>query len=163
MSEVDNNVMLKDLLDWDSIMQQPRYAGGHTEVMGHLFRDCVILAKHVQDDYQGTVGYVYMIYFGTNFCEVVIVTDSFGSCGGCDSWEGADDESARNMCIQLANNAHRFKDIDSTVEFLKCCHEDRAAYYDVCSVAPDLLASLEETRTKMRSGDFSAFGPARDL
>src|ERR1035437_9853626 len=92
-------IMLKDLLNWDKIMTADRYAGGHSEVMENLFRNSKVVGSYIQDDYQGSEAFAYKIA-GKKY---VLVVDYFGSCSGCDSWEGASDEEAKNMCIQLAN------------------------------------------------------------
>jgi hypothetical protein len=139
--------MLKDCLDWDRIMKTQRYAGGHTGVMDVLFKNSHVLTSHVEDDYSGTVGYVYLIYDFHSIAKIVVISDSFGSCSGCDSWEDSSDEDARNLCIQLANNAHLFDSIQEAVTFLKNIvankDNDNAHHYDLIGIAAVLANNLE--------------------
>lgn len=119
--------MLKDLLDWEQIMVAPRYAGGHTEVMESLFKGARIVASWVDNDYQGSEAFAYLLPDGRYVC----LTDSFGSCSGCDSWEDSSDTEARNMCISLANDAHVFDTLDEMLEFIKGdVPNDKAAYWN---------------------------------
>lgn len=150
-----DDMMLKDFLDWPTIMAQYRSAGGHHEIMGNLFTNCAILASYTQDDYQGELGYIYLVYFGTNYAKVAIITDYFGSCSGCDMWEDASDDDVRSMCIALANNARLFDTIDDAKEYLETCN--KAESWGIASLATGLLESLEETRKQMNEEDFRAF------
>ena len=143
--------MLKDRLDWQRIMVQPRYAGGHEEVMKVLFKDAEVIARYIEDDYQGAEGFVYRL---KDTGEIVVVSDSFGSCSGCDSWEGATDEEARRLCIELANNAHVFASIEEAIRFLgESVPEDKGAYWDLHEVAPFLAAELRKCLTAAEGGD----------
>lgn len=139
--------MLKDRLDWERIMAQPRYAGGHKEVMEVLFRDSEVIAGYVERNWQGCEGFVYRLH---DTGEIVIVSDYFGSCSGCDSWEGATDGDARRLCIGLANNAHVFASIQDAIRFLESVPEDEGAYWDLRDVAPYLA---DELRKRLASGE----------
>jgi len=128
------DLMLKDMLDWDKIMIQPRYAGGHTEIMESLFKDSMVIAEYCSGDYQGMVGYIYAVWYGPDFFKLVVLTDYYGSCSGCDSWEDADDESVKNMCVTLANNAHMFDTPEELEKFLgEEVPSDEGAYWDLRS------------------------------
>jgi hypothetical protein len=151
----ERDIMLKDLLNWPAIMVQPRYGGSHQDIMENLFTNCAILASYIESDYQGELGYIYLVYFGTDYAKVAIITDYFGSCSGCDAWDGADDDDARDLCIALANNARLFDTIDEAKEYLETC--DKATSWGIASVASGLLESLEETRKQMSEEDFRAF------
>ena len=97
-----NLAQLDSWIDWDGVMAAPRYAGGHSEVMCELFRLPVeIIASYIQDDYQGEEAFAYRFPDGS----VVLITDWFGSCSGCDMWEDSTDEEARAMVLALVHNA----------------------------------------------------------
>lgn len=134
--------MLKDQLNWSLIMTQPRNAGGHTEIMDCLFTDAKVLASVVEDDCQGTLGYVYQL---TNN-DIAIVSDYFGSCSGCDSYENASDAEVRNLCIQLANNAHVFPNTREAFLFLREAKQDNAAYFELKGLVDPLIKELYKNR-----------------
>lgn len=142
--------MLKDRLDWERIMVQPRYAGGHEEVMEVLFKDAEVIARYIENAYQGSEGYVYRL---KDTGEIVVVSDFFGSCSGCDAWEGAADEEARRLCVELANNAHVFASIQDTIAFLeKSVPENKGTYWDLYDVAPFLAEELKKQRPDLPDG-----------
>ncbi len=87
------------------------------------------------------------MYDFQNFAKIVIVSDYFGSCSGCDGWEDADDETVRNMCIQLANNSHMFDSLKEAVDFLKMVVESEdSAYWDLRNLAGPLIIELEKVK-----------------
>ena len=134
--------MLKDIINWDVVMTQPRTAGGHQEIMDKLFINAEVLAKHVQNDYQGELGYVYQL----EDKRVVITNDYFGSCSGCDAYEDSTDEQLRNLCIQLANNSRTFENIPEAMNFLRSVKQDHAIYYDMRNVVTPLISELYKNR-----------------
>jgi len=136
----DKDLMLKDLLDWEQIMIQPRYAGGHEEVMKVLFRGATVLASFVEDDYDGQLGFVYKVPWNDTE-KVALVTDYFGSCSGCDAWEDADDETARELCLALANNAKLFRTIADAIAYLRTI--DPAEAYGLIRIAAPLLEQIQ--------------------
>lgn len=116
--------MLKDFLDWDRIMKAPRSAGGHSDVMDVLFINGIVLGNVSSNDYQGNIGYAYLVYDFERVAKIVVISDSYGSCSGCDGWEDAGDESVRQMCTNLANDAHSFESIEEAIEWLKQAAND---------------------------------------
>jgi hypothetical protein len=123
--------MLKDLLNWEKIMNEPRCAGGHSDIMNNLFMNAKVVASHIENEYQGNEAFAYKIANG----RYVLVTDYFGSCSGCDAWEDASNEEVRNLCIQLANNAHEFKSVGRMIDFI-IEHSDSAELYDIRHAVP---------------------------
>jgi len=117
--KIMTSIMLKDLINWDKVMKAPRFAGGHHEIFEVLFKNQEIICSACTGDYQGTVAYIYIVYDWTEYAKFVIINDYYGSCSGCDSWEGATDEDARNMCIGMANNAHSFDTPEEVISFLE--------------------------------------------
>jgi hypothetical protein len=103
-----------DSIDWESVMEAPRYAGGHVEVMQTMFGNkATVIAEYIEDDYQGSEAFAYEFEDGT----IAIITDTFGSCSGCDSWEDASDADARSLVKQLAINARLFPNRAEAREF----------------------------------------------
>jgi len=126
-----------DAVDWVAAMAAPRYAGGHEDVMRSLFgSNAVVIAEWIEDNYDGCIAFAYEFSDGT----VAIITDSFGSCNGCDSWEGATDDEARHMINELAINARLFPDRWSALEF--CEHEAGSAEQYTLSAAKNLSEQL---------------------
>ncbi len=132
--------MLKDRLNWSEIMVQPRYAGGHEEIMRVLFKDSKVLFEFVEDDYEGTEAFVYEIDGN-----IILVTDYFGSCSGCDAYEFCTDEELKNLVIQLANNAQIFRTKEGLKNFLSVdVKEEPGSYYAEGTIAGEVLAWLED-------------------
>ena len=98
----------KDLVNWTEVMSASRCAGGHVEVMESIFEGkAKVCASWIEGDYQGDEAFAYLFPDGT----VAIMTDSFGSCSGCDSWEDANDDDVRLMVESLVNSARVFHDV----------------------------------------------------
>lgn len=112
---------LQEKLNWDVLMDLPRYAGGHDDQMTNLFKDATLIAHWNEGDYQGSVATcMYIKDFG-----YAIYNDYYGSCSGCDAWESASDEEVRHMCIGLSNGAYIFEHIDDVIKYL---NNDRDNY-----------------------------------
>lgn len=134
---------LKDLVNWNEVMKQPRRAGGHTEVMENLFIGAEILASYVENDYQGSEAYVYKLPDG----KIALVNDYFGSCSGCDSWEDASDEYAKSLIIELCNNAKVVNNIQEAIDYLKETQTNTGTYYDWSNLSDQILTQLESKNT----------------
>lgn len=138
--------MLKEKIDWEIVMKMSRCAGGHVSIMQSLFKNATIIVEFIENDYQGTEGFIYQLDD-----EFIFITDYFGSCSGCDAWEDATDEEARNMCIQLANNAQRFDSFQSLFNFLEVeVEKDKGSYYGESLVSKELLKELKKNIVLMR-------------
>ena len=97
---------LSELIDWDGVLAQPRYAGGHEEVMRAIFgTNSKVIAWHSSGDYQGEVAIAHKLKDG----RVVLMTDYYGSCSGCDAWEDSTEQDARKMINDLVQGAKVFK------------------------------------------------------
>jgi len=108
------------MIDWEKLMQYPRYAGGHDQQMIGLFKDNTLIAHWNENDYQGMVATCVRLSDG----KYVIYNDYYGSCSGCDSWEGASDDDVRSMCISLSNSAYVFENISEVISYLKSGNKD---------------------------------------
>lgn len=143
--------MLKDFLDWDRILKQRGSAGGHSEIMDVLFINGVVLAHVSDSDWQGNIGYAYLVYGYTHTAKIVLISDSYGSCSGCDQWEDATGDSLRQLCTNLANDAHTFDSIEEAISWLRLATAD-ATYYEWHSLgyalADELEKKLEEIKQK---------------
>lgn len=115
---------LQKQINWEVLMELPRYAGGHDCQMKELFKGAEVIAHFNEGDYQGQVATCVKLEDG----RFAIYNDYYGSCSGCDAWEDADDESVKRMCINLSNSTYVFKKLKDVVEFLQDCiseDEDR--------------------------------------
>jgi len=126
-------------------MQLPRYAGGHDEQMIFLFKDSELIAHWNEEDYQGMVATCVKLSNG----KYAIYNDYYGSCSGCDSWEGASDEEVKSMCIDLANGAYIFSSLDDVKTFLSDeSNENKEGNYDwfnnYSDTAKKLLAEINK-------------------
>ncbi len=117
-------MMLKDLLDWDKILEAPRGAGGHEDIMTVLFKDAVVIASYIEDGWQGTEAFAYHLADD----RYVLVTDYFGSCGGCDNYESASNEEIHELCVALANNARIFDSLDEMINYIEGVEEEAGSY-----------------------------------
>lgn len=110
------NLILEPLIDWPLVLSQPRYAGGHEEVMRNIFgKNAEVLDFWNEGDWQGTIAIAYKFPNG----EVAIMTDYYGSCSGCDSWEDSTEEDARNMILGLCGSAKQFDSVELAKEWIK--------------------------------------------
>lgn len=109
---------LQSLIDWEKLMPMSRYAGGHDDQMKGLFKNVLVIAHWNEGDYQGQVATCVKLNEGKYKDHLAIYNDYYGSCSGCDSWDGAGDSEVRKLCIDLSNSAYLFKHIDDVKEFL---------------------------------------------
>lgn len=109
------NADLIEMIDIDRILKMSRYAGGHDEQMKGLLKDVIVWVHWNEGDYEGNVATIVGLETG----EVVVYSDYYGSCSGCDAWEDASDEDVKRMCIQLAGTAKIFKNLKEAILFLK--------------------------------------------
>lgn len=130
-------IPMHEYIDWDRVMAAKRYAGGHEEVMNVLFKDATVVAGYVQHDYQGDEAFAYRMQDG----RYVIVTDSFGSCGGCDAWEDASDDNARSLVHEIASHARVFDSLTELCDWLDSDAPGTSDHYLV-GVAKNLLPEL---------------------
>lgn len=124
-----------DLVNWDAALAAPRAAGGHDEMMLALYTGRgEVIAKWNEGDYQGEIAYAYLLPGGV----VAIITDYYGSCGGCDSWEDAGDDDARKLITSIVTSARVFETRSEAAEWAASIkHDDysgedyphRAAWY----------------------------------
>jgi hypothetical protein len=105
---------MQALINWDEIMEMDRWAGGHDEQMKGLFKNAEVIGHWNEGDYQGMVATCVKLPNG----KYAIYNDYYGSCSGCDAWEGASDENVKSMCVDLANGAYIFESIEDVKAFL---------------------------------------------
>ena len=91
-------------MDCDNLLKMSRYAGGHDEQMQGLIKKAKVIAHWNEGDYQGTVATILKV----NSTTFIVYSDYYGSCGGCDAWEDASDESVKSMCRHLVYTAKIF-------------------------------------------------------
>jgi len=132
---------LQSLIDWDNIMKMDRYAGGHDDQMQGLFKDSEVIAHWKSGDWQGMVATCVKLPTG----EYVIYNDYYGSCSGCDAWDGACDDDVKKLCIDLANSAYVFKSIEDVKNFLSDTSEsNRDGNYDWFKAEDSASGLLQE-------------------
>jgi hypothetical protein len=120
-----NKQQILDSIDWLKVMQAPRNAGGHEEVFENIFGgNAVVIAKFIQNDYQGDEAFAFQFQDGT----IAIMTDYFGSCSVCDSWEDANDEEAMNLIISMVTSSRIFGTLDEAIEYCENAEDDACDY-----------------------------------
>jgi hypothetical protein len=113
---------LLGLIDWPTAMAAPRCSGGHQEVLGAIFGDnAKVIAEWTENGYSGEVIFAYQFKDG----HVAIISDSFGSCSGCDSWENTGDDEAKRMIISLVDSCRLF--INVFAAYVYCEKEANSA------------------------------------
>ena len=127
---------MQSLIDWEHIMPMERYAGGHDDQMKGLYKGAKVIGHYNENDYQGMVATCVKLPDG----RFVIYNDYYGSCSGCDSWDGASDDEVRKLCIDLANGSFIFQNLKDVVEYLK------AARDELKDVSGEYVASYEWQR-----------------
>jgi hypothetical protein len=132
---------MQKLIDWDAIMPLNRRPSGHDEHMQQLFKGATVIGHWNEGDYQGVVATCVKLEDG----RYAIYNDYYGSCSGCDSWSGADDDSVQKLCIDLANGAYVFQCYDDVIEFLESGEGNPKWFERGCGPAPakELLAKIK--------------------
>lgn len=148
---------LQSLIDWEKIMPMPREAGGHNEQMKGLFKGATVIAHWNEGDWQGTVATCVKLPDG----RFLVYNDYYGSCYGCDAWDGAMDNDVKKLCIDLANSAYIFDSLEDVVTFLS---QEKFDSYEWGECAKPLLerinvwcfiCSLERIGFKQKKDSFS--------
>ena len=130
---------LLNLIDWDLVMKAPRGAGGHDEVMQSIFGSNAIVVAHWNEgDYQGGVMTAYLFADDS----VGIISDSYGSCSGCDSWEDSTDKDARGMIISLVDSCRLCTNMEEAIDF--CATVEDRAYDYLYNGAVHLMDTLKK-------------------
>ena len=130
---------LLNLIDWDLVMKAPREEGGHDEVMQSIFgSNADVIAHWNEGDYQGTVMTAYLFPDDS----VSIISDSYGSCSGCDSWSGASDEDAKSFITSIVDSCRLCSSLEEAVIF--CETVDSRAYDYLFNGAVNLVGSLKK-------------------
>ena len=139
--------MLKDFIDWDVMMALERYAGSHTRNLSGLFLHSQVIAEATEGDYSGSDGMVYLFTPPNPGApaKIVLLSDYFGSCSGCDSWEDATDKDFKALMIAIANNARMFDSIEECIEYL----ESGDKGYEFEDLSDDLIKELKEVKIKV--------------
>lgn len=105
---------LVESINWDAVMEQPRYAGGHDEIMLSVFDGAAeVIAHYNSGGYDGDVATAWKFPCGT----VAIITDYYGSCSGCDAYEDASDEDLRRLVSNMVGSARIFDTPEDAAKF----------------------------------------------
>ncbi len=132
---------LQKQINWDAIMKMERCAGGHDEQMKGLFKNVDVIAHWNEGGWQGMVATCVRFNKGKFKGKYGIYNDYYGSCSGCDSWEGATDENVRVMCIGLSNGTYIFKTLDDVRTYLENPEKD-SDWTSWSNVASNLLSNI---------------------
>ena len=130
---------LQKQIDWHNIMKMERYAGGHDDQMRGLFKNVTVIGHYNDGDCQGRVATCVRFDKGVFKGKYAIYNDYYGSCSGCDAWEGATDEEVKSMCVNLSNSAYIFKSLDAVKAFLGSVDDYR---HDWHGLSKDLLSEI---------------------
>jgi len=129
---------IKELINWVAVLAAPRSAGGHTDAMEAIFEgNAKVCASWVEKDYTGSEAFAYLFPDGT----VVIMTDYFGSCAGCDAWEDATDDDVKLMVESLVNSSRVFDNAEEAYHF--CLTETKTAEQYPVKEAAHLINDME--------------------
>lgn len=132
---------LQEIIDWPTVLKQDRCAGGHRAVMSNIFSetDAKVIAWYQDDVYEGELAIAYQFYKDGTIC---LITDYFGSCSGCDAWEGADNEEAESQIRTLVANSRVFKCIRASLDFLNNDIDNKPENFGL-RVATNLIDTLK--------------------
>lgn len=145
---------LEQLIDWSTVMQQPRSAGGHWSVMEAIFgNNASVIATWDTNDYQGNIAIAYQLSDGC----VVLMTDYYGSCSGCDAWEDASDEDARQMILDLVHGSKHFPSIEEAIDWCSSLDlQKNPEYYsfrDVVNLVQEMTDYMAKAEAKAEAED----------
>ena len=131
---------LEKYIDWELVMKQPRYAGGHDDIMKNIFgSNAKVIAEWIEDGYQGSEAFAYQFNDGT----IVLATDYFGSCSGCDNWDGATDEEAKGLIREIISSSRVFPSVSEALLFCEGKLEGFEYPFESCS---NLVEQLKQQK-----------------
>jgi len=135
------------LIDWENVMKAPRYSGGHSEIMNSIFgKNAEVIAYHQDDDYQGELIYAYYFPDGT----IAFISDYFGSCSGCDSWDDASNEDAMNMITSLVSSSRLCKTFTDAISFCETgCKEAEQFSHGRAEYLKDKLIECKQNKLNL--------------
>lgn len=146
------SVKMVDFIDWKTMLDPDvtkRYAGSHVEHLSNLFLHSQMIASETSGDYQGYD--VVVILFTPPIPHVdpkiIIVSDYYGSCSGCDAWEDASDESLKKLLISISNNARLFDTFDETIKYLQSI--TREEQYELFPFKDNLIKQVTEAERNL--------------
>ena len=141
---------LLDRINWPAVMAAPRMAGGHEDVQDAIFEGQAIQHSFwTSGDYQGCTAVAWLFPGG----RVVIMTDSYGSCSGCDSWEDASDDDAKALVTTTVTSARCFKSLKEAREWQLTLSDDYGAedYHFRDAAKLDLSVPSEQVQIDLAS------------
>lgn len=105
---------IEQFIAWDHVMTLPRYAGGHDEIMKGIFGDeKTTVSFWNEGDYQGAVAVAHKLEDG----RIVVMTDYYGSCSGCDAYEAAGDDEVKRLVTGMVQSSRVFNSIEDASEW----------------------------------------------
>ena len=136
--------MLKDLINWEEVMKQPRNSRGYKEVMDKLFDNVTVLGYHIDNKHIGEIGYVYKLEDD----RIIITNGIFKTDPELEEYQQIKhtDDELKTMCVEIVNNAIVFDSIQETIGFLRSVKEDQAVNYNLRKLAKPLIADLYKNR-----------------
>jgi predicted ATP-dependent serine protease len=72
------------------------------------------------------------------------MTDYYGSCSGCDAWDGACEEDARRMINDLVTNAKIFDNRKKAIKWIKNLDSSKEPWNYPFESAKHLITDLEK-------------------
>ena len=103
-----------ELMNTEELLKMGRYSGGHDDQMKGLIKGAEVIGHYNEGDYQGEVATCLLLPDGT----YMVYIDYYGSCSGCDAWEGANNEDVIKMCQDLIYTSHLFNTLEEVEVFL---------------------------------------------
>lgn len=153
---------MSDFINWETMLdgkRTSRCSGSHIEQLSNLFKDSVVIASNSNGYYQGDDCLVFLFTPADPKIEpkLVLVTSYFGSCSGCDSWDGANDKHLGELLIAIANNARTFNSFEEIDDFFGYIvngmqNGNFGEYYDLHAHVHRIRKLVKEYETKLGNG-----------
>jgi hypothetical protein len=118
-------------------------AGGHMHIVPKLFKGATLNSYVSTKDYQGTE----LVIINTIDDEYLMCTDFYGSCSGCDAWEGATNEDILILSKNFITNGFVFRSLSDIFSFLEILENNdlHSDYYELYDIGiADIKAALIE-------------------
>lgn len=151
--------MMADFIDWKTMLDEsitPRTAGSHVDHLSKMFVNSHMIAHHSDGNWSGWDA-VVILFAPPNPAlkpKIVLITDHFGSCSGCDVWDEVSDRTLKELLISIANNARTFDSFEEIDNFLGEIIDRLDDPNNVCGEYYDLHDHVRSLRKQLRKVEF---------
>lgn len=107
-------VQREDAEDWEDQYEITGHAGGHLHLLKYALPGIEIIASAYVGDYQGSEAMAFRLPDG----RFGVVSSYYGSCSGCDAFDGVEGERLVELCQSVLRDTLVFTYFEEMLAFL---------------------------------------------